>query len=84
MVKSFNSRALSVAYGTFNPVQKQTYKKLLTKKGIGPDKAMKKLGVRAFSVPKIPSTTTRAALKTAYPKKRMWFKWLNGFFWCAI
>jgi len=73
MVKRFNSRALSYVYGSFNPVQKQTYKKLLTKKGYGPDKAMKKLGVKPFSVPKIPSVTSKAALRTAYSKKRkMW------------
>ena len=74
MVKRFNSRALNVAYSSFNPVQKKTYNKLLAKKGFGPDKAMKKLGVKPFSVPKIPNTTTKTALRTAYPKKRkMWF-----------
>lgn len=71
MVKRFNSRALSVAYGSFNPVQKKTYNKLLRKKGIGPDKAMKTLGVKAFTVPKIPSTTSKLALRKAYPKRKM-------------
>ena len=58
---------------SFNPVQKKTYNKLLRKKGYGPDKAMVKLGVKPFSVSKIPSRTPKAALRIANPKKiKMW------------
>lgn len=70
MPKSFNSRALMYAYGQLNPVQKQTYNKLLKKKGYNPDKAMRRLGVKPFRLPRIPATTSRMALRLTHSKTK--------------